>query len=152
MIACSPSLTTRLALVSTAVCVVTRQSALTHPRLARLPPTTRASHLRPAAILKFTDNIVRVFAHTAAMMLTMVLELAFMGAPFSPQLLVSITIVMCSTFLYNTKPSPPRTIASKGMQKLEEEQTKLELDETTGELEPVDSLEGRTRANPTIRA
>ena len=105
-----------------------------------------------SAILKFADNIVRVFAHTAAMMLTMVLELAFMGAPFSPQLLVSITIVMCSTFLYNTKPSPPRTIASKGMQKLEEEQTKLELDETTGELEPVDSLEGRTRANPTIRA
>lgn len=31
-----------------------------------------------SAILKFADNIVRVFAHTAAMMLTMVLELVFM--------------------------------------------------------------------------
>lgn len=63
-----------------------------------------------SAILKFADNIVRVFAHTAAMLLTMVLELLFMGAPFSPQLLVSITIVMVSTFLYNSKPPPPHTV------------------------------------------
>ena len=89
MIACSPSLTTRLALVSTAVCVVTRQSALTHPRLARLPPTTRASHLRPAAILKFTDNIVRVFAHAAAMLTTMTLEVTLFGASPTPQVRAS---------------------------------------------------------------
>lgn len=63
-----------------------------------------------SAILKFADNIVRVFAHTAAMLLTMVLELLFMGAPFSPQLLVSITIVMNSTYLYNSKPPPPKVV------------------------------------------
>lgn len=57
-----------------------------------------------SAILKFADNIVRVFAHTMAMMLTMVLEVLFLSDPVSPQLCVSITVVSCATFLYNYKP------------------------------------------------
>jgi UDP-sugar transporter A1/2/3 len=73
-----------------------------------------------SAILKFADNIVRVFAHTAAMLLTMVLELIFMGAPFSPQLLASITIVMNSTYLYNSKPTPPKVVEPR-MQTLDED-------------------------------
>ena len=59
------------------------------------PPRAALNGLAISAILKFADNIVRVFAHTAAMLLTMVLELVFMSAPFSFKLLVSITIVMC---------------------------------------------------------
>jgi len=60
-----------------------------------------------SAILKFANNLVRVFAHTAAMLLTMVLEVALMGAHLSPQLVTSIVIVSSSTYLYNLHP-PPR--------------------------------------------
>ena len=60
-----------------------------------------------SAILKFANNLVRVFAHTAAMLLTMFLECLLMGAPFSPQLVTSIIIVSSSTFLYNLHPAPP---------------------------------------------
>ncbi|KAL1524505.1 hypothetical protein AB1Y20_019399 [Prymnesium parvum] len=59
-----------------------------------------------SAILKFSNNIVRVFAHTMAMMLTMILEVMFMSSPLSPQLCVSITVVSCATYLYNSKPPP----------------------------------------------
>ena len=56
-----------------------------------------------SAILKYTDNIVRVFAHAAAMMLTMALEVALFGATPTPQLLVSATVVACAVYLYNRK-------------------------------------------------
>jgi len=64
-----------------------------------------------SAILKFANNLVRVFAHTAAMLLTMFLECLFMGATFSPQLGTSIIIVSASTFLYNLHPPPPKAAA-----------------------------------------
>ena len=65
-----------------------------------------------SAILKFANNLVRVFAHTAAMLLTMFLECVLMGAAFSPQLVVSIVIVSSSTFLYNLHPPPkPSAVA-----------------------------------------
>ena len=54
-----------------------------------------------SAILKFSGNIVRVFAHAAAMLLTMLLELCFLGASPSPQLVLSISVVACATYLYN---------------------------------------------------
>merc|ERR1719502_787423 len=95
------------------------------PSVCLLVTNNALNGLAISAILKFADNIVRVFAHTAAMLLTMVLELMFMNAPFSPQLLVSITIVMVSTFLYNSKPPPPKTVPNKGMQPLDEELSKL---------------------------
>ena len=72
-----------------------------------------------SAILKFANNIVRVFAHTMAMMLTMILEVLLVSAPLSPQLCVSITVVSCSTFLYNSKP-PPKKVVTAAMQPLEE--------------------------------
>jgi hypothetical protein len=60
-----------------------------------------------SAILKFANNLGRVFAHTAAMLLTMFLECLLMSTPFSPQLVTSILIVSSSTFLYNLHPPPP---------------------------------------------
>ena len=54
-----------------------------------------------SAILRYTDNIVRVFAHAAAMMLTMILEVGLFGASPTPQLLISATVVGCSVYLYN---------------------------------------------------
>jgi len=62
--------------------------------------------LMVSAILKFANNIVRNYAHTMSMMLTMVLEVAFTSAPLTPQLLVSIAVVACSTFLYKSAPPP----------------------------------------------
>ncbi len=54
-----------------------------------------------SAVLKYTDNIVRVFAHAAAMLLTMALEVLLFGATPTPQLLVSATVVACAVYLYN---------------------------------------------------
>ena len=54
-----------------------------------------------SAILKYTDNIVRVFAHAAAMMVTMALELCLFGASPTPQLLISTTVVACAVYVYN---------------------------------------------------
>lgn len=71
-----------------------------------------------SAILKFANNLVRVFAHTAAMLLTMVLETLFMGAPLSPQLCTSILIVSSSTYLYNVHPPPRPLAAGVGAEKL----------------------------------
>ena len=34
-----------------------------------------------SAVLKYTDNIVRVFAHAAAMLLTMAVEVVLSGGP-----------------------------------------------------------------------
>ena len=65
-----------------------------------------------SAILKFANNLVRVFAHTAAMLLTMFLECIFMKASFSPQLATSIIIVSISTFQYNMHPPPKPTVAT----------------------------------------
>ena len=59
-----------------------------------------------SAIFKYANNIVRIFAHTGAMVLTMFLETVFTATPFSAQLVVSVTIVGCSTFLYNREPAP----------------------------------------------
>lgn len=56
-----------------------------------------------SAILKYADNIARVYAHAAAMLITMLLSVFFFGAPPTPQLIISIAIVSSSTFLYNQK-------------------------------------------------
>lgn len=60
-----------------------------------------------SAILKYADNIARVYAHAAAMLTTMVLSIFLFGAKPTPQLLIAITVVSCSTFLYNQKLEAP---------------------------------------------
>lgn len=61
-----------------------------------------------SAVLKFADNIIRVFAHTAAMMLTLVVEAATAQTRASAHLLLSIILVGNATFLYATQ-APPKT-------------------------------------------
>ena len=56
-----------------------------------------------SAILKYADNIARVYAHAAAMLTTMVLSIFLFGAAPTPQLFLSIATVSCSTYLYNQK-------------------------------------------------
>jgi len=103
-----------------------------------------------SAILKFANNIVRVFAHTMAMMLTMILEVLFVSAPLSPQLCVSITVVSCSTFLYNSKP-PPKKVATSAMQPLEEDKELAQpiKDEAAKPPPDVEELPSPKDADPT---
>lgn len=57
-----------------------------------------------SAILKRADNIVRVFAHTAAMMLTLGLEHAVQPSEQARQLVIAIVIVGLSTLAYSQEP------------------------------------------------
>jgi hypothetical protein len=97
-----------------------------------------------SAILKFANNLVRVFAHASAMMFTMVLEVIFMGAPATPQvrdrgllmisasfkhmpagtflqLTVGASVVAISNYLYNTAPPPKPLAAAPTSPRAEEE-------------------------------
>lgn len=75
-----------------------------------------------SAILKYTDNIVRVYAHAAAMLLTMLIGVMFMTTPLSAQLVLSMIIVSSSTYLYNIRvghsisprPTTPRKESDEG--------------------------------------
>jgi len=68
-----------------------------------------------SAILKYADNIARVYAHAAAMLTTMVLSIFLFGAAPTPQLMIAIVIVSCSTFLYNQKLEVTNGHGNKGV-------------------------------------
>lgn len=57
-----------------------------------------------SAILKKADNIVRVFAHTVAMMLTLALEYSAQPSEQARQLALAIAIVGLSTLAYSHEP------------------------------------------------
>lgn len=56
-----------------------------------------------SAILKYADNIARVYAHAMAMLLTMLLSIWFFGQTMTPQLLIAIVMVGASAVQYNLK-------------------------------------------------
>jgi len=56
-------------------------------------------------VLKFADNIARVYAHAIAMMLTMTVSVKLLGVPMTPQMLIAIILVSVSTLEYNLTPS-----------------------------------------------
>lgn len=56
-----------------------------------------------SAILKYADNIARVYAHACAMLVTMVLSVVLFDRRPTPQLLLSIGIVAASAVQYNAK-------------------------------------------------
>lgn len=56
-----------------------------------------------SAILKYADNIARVYAHACAMLVTMVLSILLFAQSPSPQLLISITMVSASAVQYNLR-------------------------------------------------
>lgn len=64
-----------------------------------------------SAILKYGDNIVRVFAHAAAMLLTMIIEVCLFGGAPTPKLFVSATVVACAVYLYNRPEASARMAA-----------------------------------------
>mmetsp|Transcript_83817 Transcript_83817/g.233807 ORF Transcript_83817/g.233807 Transcript_83817/m.233807 type:complete len:363 (-) Transcript_83817:138-1226(-) len=58
-----------------------------------------------SAVLKYADNIARVYAHAIAMMLTMAVSVKLLGVPVTPQLCISVVLVASSTLQYNLPPS-----------------------------------------------
>merc|ERR1712232_453719 len=54
-----------------------------------------------SAILKYADNIARVYAHACAMLLTMVLSVLLFGQSITPQLSIAVAIVGASAVQYN---------------------------------------------------
>jgi UDP-sugar transporter A1/2/3 len=61
--------------------------------------------LAVSAVLKYADNIARVYAHAVAMMLTMGASVRLFHAPITPQLVLSCVLVATSTLQYNLPPS-----------------------------------------------
>lgn len=63
-----------------------------------------------SAVLKYTNNIARVFAHTGAMVITASIGVLFLDAHGNPQLPLGIMIVSASTVIYAAdgplKPNP----------------------------------------------
>ena len=54
-----------------------------------------------SAVLKYADNIARVYAHAIAMMLTMAVSTRLFAAPLTPQLVLAVVLVGTSTLQYN---------------------------------------------------
>jgi len=65
-----------------------------------------------SAILKYADNIARVYAHACAMLVTMMLSVVLFGTSPSAQLLIAITMVSASAVQYNLKSAS--TVGSPG--------------------------------------
>lgn len=59
------------------------------------------SGLAISAVLKFANNIVRIFAHAGAMTLTSVFGSAIFGHQVTPELVISMVIVSASTISYS---------------------------------------------------
>lgn len=57
-----------------------------------------------SAILKYADNIARVYAHASAMLVTMVLSIFLFDQNPTPQLIIAIAVVGASAVQYNWKP------------------------------------------------
>merc|ERR1712194_93496 len=62
------------------------------------------SGLLISAILKFADNIARVYAASCAVLLTMVASVFILHNPVSPQLVIGVATVFASALQYNVKP------------------------------------------------
>ena len=72
---------------------------------AAIPVCARAvssgSRAAKEAILKYVDNIARVYAHAIAMMVTMGVSVQLFHAPITPQLVLAVVLVATSTLQYN---------------------------------------------------
>merc|ERR1712183_982381 len=58
-----------------------------------------------SAILKYADDIARVYAHACAMLVTMVLSIFLFDQSPTPQLVIAMAVVGASAVQYNYKPS-----------------------------------------------
>jgi len=61
-----------------------------------------------SALLKFGDNIMRVFAHATAIVLTMFANIFLFVAPPTPQVVLAFLVIAISMVQYNSAPSFPQ--------------------------------------------
>jgi solute carrier family 35 (UDP-sugar transporter), member A1/2/3 len=61
------------------------------------------SGLTLAALMKFSDNIARVFSHSLSLLLAMVVFSVFYGVVPSVQFLLGVSVVACSLYLFYTE-------------------------------------------------
>lgn len=84
-----------------------------------------------SAILKYADNIARVYAHAAAMMVTMLVSVCLFNQSITPQLTIAVAIVGASAVQYNLKDTPAAQLPQKAqytpVQKTEPEVVGVEL-------------------------
>jgi len=80
-----------------------------------------------SAILKYADNMARVFAHAIAMLCTMILSIFLFGESPTPQLVIAVCTVGAATVQYNLKipeaaqSSPSANKALVAMKQIDEE-------------------------------
>lgn len=95
-----------------------------------------------SAILKYADNIARVYAHAAAMLVTMIVSLFLFGQQVTPQLAIAVIMVAASAVQYNLKETvaqqqPVRTAESARIPQT----TNIELPATIGANHATDKKE-----------
>lgn len=64
-----------------------------------------------SAILKYADNIARVYAHACAMLVTMIISVPLFGEEPNPHMVIAIVMVAISALQYNLD---PKVLVSKG--------------------------------------
>ncbi len=62
-----------------------------------------------AAIFKFIDNIMALYAHVAAMMLVVICSILFLGFKASTTFVCGFAVCIISLFLYHHQPPPETT-------------------------------------------
>jgi drug/metabolite transporter (DMT)-like permease len=65
-----------------------------------------ATGLSISAVLKWSDNLIRIYAHVSAMVLSAVLESFFLGLAPTLSLTLAAVIVSCSVVIYAQDPPP----------------------------------------------
>jgi len=85
-----------------------------------------------SAILKYADNIARVYAHACAMLCTMVLSVVLFGENPTPQLMIAVATVAASAVQYNLKPEQLMEAAASCPQKPKQE-PKVSMEEASEE-------------------
>ena len=79
-----------------------------------------------SAVLKFADNMARVFAHAAATLASMAIETALLAQAAPLSLVLSAVVVLASTYIYAATGSPPRPAHQAAVSvELEEHQSVL---------------------------
>ena len=65
-------------------------------------------------VLKFANNIARVYAHGIAMLVTLLITWQLFGTPITMQVTISMVLVVSSTIQYTVGGAPPRPAATPG--------------------------------------
>mmetsp|Transcript_2105 Transcript_2105/g.7038 ORF Transcript_2105/g.7038 Transcript_2105/m.7038 type:complete len:350 (+) Transcript_2105:163-1212(+) len=78
-----------------------------------------------SAILKYADNIARVYAHASAMLVTMVLSVFLFGQTPTPQLVIAVGVVAASAVQYSYNPDRPGSTAHRYQQVQQQQEKEL---------------------------